>query len=287
MSAHHVAAGRTLGWNKDPAGHRYGSIHRLIAATGPLPKSWSNEATALPRILQDGAGACVAFAGFGGIYDSMSSRFAKDPSAPPPELFEPLTGYRFARAVDREPLADGSFPDLVDDGSAPNQFFRAAAEYGARRMSTEERAQIDAGSFDYARVNAEPTPEEIEAANANHVIGTAAITAVGADRITAIKAALVAGLGLCFAVYVDSKFMDYTVGVVGSPRGSILGGHYLRAFGYDTTLSGLTVVRFRNTWPDWGLNDNADALGDEQFVAGWEDIIVPKPQILTPLQVAA
>jgi hypothetical protein len=261
------------GWIPDPDGHRTTSFGVLRARRG-LASTTPSGATlrdCFPSVLDQGpTSSCTGHGTSVGIF----ARLAK--------MGQALTWipsqsgiYTLGRCVDRADSGHG-FEALRDEGAMPNQVIRGISEWGIRPMGARpsDGRMSDA---DPATINAEPNLLELETDALSLVVGAYEIQSRGVARVAEIRAALAAGFPVCFGMFADSAFEDWTPnkGPVGTPDLSDPngGGHWVIFEGYSTLSNGATVFDGVNSWGrSWG--DFGRFSASEDFVAGLDDITV-------------
>jgi hypothetical protein len=248
----------------DPVGHKVSGYH-LIASVGIIPNTFSLEQYAPKVMNQNNSSSCVGHANSGAIVTAFAS--AGKPLSFVPS---PVGIYTLARCIDRVPGSNGLLPKLTDEGSMPNQAVRGLTEWGISPMKSRTDLYSDA---DPTTINDEPDLLSLETDSATKIIGYYAITSTGAQRIKDIKNAISSGFPITFATQVDNAFEAYngTDPITAPDPSNILGGHYLYGLAYRT-LNSKTILRFRNSWGNWGQNGDAEA--DEAFIDGLSDIYV-------------
>lgn len=245
----------------DPEGYRRVPFHHLAARLGAiaLPDSISLVPKA-PPVMDQGSGdqgtsSCFGHAAACGIFTALGL----------PWIPSPKQLYRNGRAIDRDPV---TLPPLTDDGTQPNQGFRAVNEFGIEAMVPLAHRFSDA---DPATINDEPQLVDLEAEALELVVGDYGIYSLGAQRITDIRTSLAHGKPVCVAIAGGSAaFQAYGGGVLG-PLNSPL-DHYVCAVGYETAPDGSIVLVIRNSWnAGWGENGNVRI--DEAAIQELGDIV--------------
>lgn len=248
------------GFLLDPQGHKVTSARRLLGTATPAPSGSVND-FAPPIRDQAGKGQCTGEGSAGAFVTSCNAQGVKLPW----KLASPSWNYKIARCVDRD---DPNIP-LTDDGAMPNQLVRGIQEFGMNAFEDCSDADAD--------VNLEPTVPQLEKASRAHPMGWRAILTTGRERVLDIMRAIdpsfpkacpaKGGMAVCMSSDVDQAFEDYlgkgTISTV--MKGEDLGGHFYYATEYQTTSSGMVIVRFRNSWTqDWG--DQGCGWIDADFV---------------------
>lgn len=226
----------------DPEGHRRTSVRHLVGA-GTFPTSASLEAF-LPSVKDQGStGRCVGFGKAGAIFTTGKGKLF---------LPSPTGIYRLARAVDREPNADGSLPALIDEGSQPNQADRAIAEWG---VSPWDDA-LDGPDISPDELNREPILVELEGDDDTKLIGSYMVDELAPDFEAQFCRAIAGGYAVSFAIPdCDDGFESYSGGALGGPSGRQYGGHEIFAYGYSLSPAGELTIYGQNSWSTtWGLN---------------------------------
>ena len=251
----------------DPIGRIASGAHVLL---GAVRDSISPKAGGLnfgsagieyePVLDQESTSECVGFA----LSCSITETF-KAQGRPLPERVAPHSIYIPARCLDRE---DYNQP-LIDDGSMPSQAFRSIGEFGVTGESK--------WPFNPATVNDEPRLDKIERMSQCKLAGHYKVYDRGDALVERVRQALAARLAVFFAINVTRAFEDYTSGVMNAGdhllSGEVLGGHALHALDYDTSESGLTVVRFKNSWST-GWGEDGYGRCDDSFIRRWSDVYI-------------
>lgn len=272
---------RGKGYRRNPAGHRitrFGSGHTIGAANAPTPDAIDLRTWA-PNVMDQGqTGSCTGH----GTSTALATAFA---GARPIFIPSPAEIYRNARAIDRVFLLGKPSAPLSDIGAEPNQVRRAIEEFGIRptRAPAPDGRNSDADS---STIDDEPTLADVEVEVLNVPVGIYGIESHDTGRalpdiVTAVRQALSSGYPVCFGIYVDTGFENWTPskGPVTAlnqmdPDG---GGHWLCCLGYTTQPDGSTHFLGRNSWGiEWG--DQGDFTFTDAFLAQCTDITVFVPR---------
>jgi len=263
----HTQTPAAYGFDPDPQGHRVTPAFRMLQAamkqrlTGPMPSqaSLKDALEAGPGILfQLGLSACVGFGIVGALETYVAGLRLR--GQPVPAFFEnliqtpgspalsPLSVYDVARAVDREPFADGSLPAFEDRGSQPNQAYRGIAEWGICPYAARPTVE--------GAVNREPSLSELQQGMTNLIQGPRAIVGSMNQRVQQLAAALAAGIPVSAGSEVTEAFEDFSGGdaiPAPGPADYTFGGHYFYFVGFRTLGNGDYEFEIANSWsPQWG-----------------------------------
>lgn len=234
---------RATGYRPDPFGHRRTSFGRLASKLnlGSTPSSCSMRSN-VPMILDQGpTSSCVGHAAAMGIHIACKLSGIDLGWVPSPAEI-----YRNGRGIDRVSLSQ----PLTDDGSEPNQVFRAISEYGVRPM----KANVDGRNSDAEprTINDEPKLGDLEEEALTIPFGEYGISSFGSTRVLALRQALAANKPVTAAVAGGSDaFQNYTNGILEAINAQL--DHYALLIGYSTSSSGETVFELLNSWSElWG-----------------------------------
>lgn len=262
--------GRYYGGHRpDPDNHGMPGLEqfeKLRLAAVPNSFSLRDSVLSGPGILnQSQTGSCVGHATDGAIETRLAFLGTKVPHK------SPLGIYDIARAMERAdsnpnvPVAQ--LPALEDVGAIPSWAMKGLTDFGV--PSYAQRPTVD------AEVNDGPRLAQLEDGATFELKGAYRINATGSGLLLAIKQAISSGFPVPFAVQVDNAFENWTPGnaPITTPKGQILGGHYIYLIGYDTLATSKTVWTFANSWDvTWG--DEGFAQGDDAFVQASTDLYV-------------
>lgn len=229
--------GRTYGWHRAPLPN----FMLRAEYRGEPELAFTPKADLLkfqPPVFDQGAeGSCTAC----GVNGAARELHKVTKTAPDTHFSRQLTYWLERRD-------DGSGPD-EDVGSSIAQSVRVVERYG---LAPERLWPYTPKNF--ART---PTPEILKEAAKNKITGSVLV----AQTLQALKSAIMSQRSVLFGFTVFSSFESDAVRKTGfmpmPKRGeNVLGGHAVRAIGFDDSLqaNGRTGhVRVRNSWgPEWG-----------------------------------
>ncbi len=216
------------------------------------PSSFSLRSKGCPVLDQGPTGSCTGHANAGAIYTTL----AQNPATCIP-IPSPLGIYTVGRCIDRA----GTTPALTDSGANPDSVERGIAEFGITAMKgpTSDGRNSDC---EPSTLNNEPDLGDLEKDAIFKLEGQYALDPTSPDFIPTVRAVLVAGYAVNFAVFVDTAFenWDPKSGPIGKPNTSDPngGGHDLYCDGYHEVIGAdgkvETVLDFANSWgtTQWG-----------------------------------
>lgn len=201
-----------------------------------------------PPIYDQGpTGSCTAHSGSGSVATAFSAAGMPLGFIPSPDLL-----YKITRALERAHAtpAGHALPGLTDSGAELADVVAVLSRYGMKSMSapTPDGRQSDV-TLD--GVNLEPDLTALEMAGDHTIAGAYAIDTKASDASDVIAAALMSGIPVLVAFYVDSKFEQMGPNdVAGVPDESDPngGGHAVYLSGYRTNAAGAREFRLTNSW---------------------------------------
>lgn len=238
------------------AAHREGRV--------ALPASVDLAAFQPPILDQGQTSACTAFS----TSSAIATRFA---SAGKPLGFVPSQRciYATTRALERAGALppDANLPALTDSGAELADVVTVLGRYGVLPMAGLS------GDVDPSSVNLEPDVGALEQAAAKLVVGERGLTPTASEAGDVIVAALMSGIPVVVAAFVDSAFENLSSGAVaGAPNEADPsgGGHALYISGAQTMADGSRALIVTNSWgPSW-CNAGRGLVSEAWLAAAWE-----------------
>jgi hypothetical protein len=218
---------------------------KVDAAT---PSSCSLRSKGCPVLDQGPVGSCTGHANAGAIYTTCNQSASTTIPIPSPDEI-----YKLGRCIDRGSPSAGA---LTDSGANPQSVQAAINQFGICAMG----ARAPDGRLSDCTpntINVEPDLATLEAAQCYEMNGQYGIDPTESDFIQLVRAAIVAGYAVNFAVFVDGAFESWNPasGPVGAPNTSDPngGGHDLYCDGYHEDAAGNTILDCVNSWgTGWG-----------------------------------
>jgi len=165
--------------------------------------------------------------------------------------------------LQRQPNADGTLPQLSDDGTEPNLIQAAGREWGVPSLTTW-------GGFPAtsASVIVEPTLAQLEAAQESRYDGSYYIQSIGDQRLLDLMTALAAGFPVVNAIPGGgSMFQGYSGGILGAVDGPIDHATYFYDYKWDGKNVASLVVWGANSWgSDTGWGETGTYRCNKDFI---------------------
>ena len=264
IADHPAVVARRLGFHLHPA---FGAMK-----AAPLPLSTNNRAKlpvseSGPGILdQHDTSSCEGHAHASGI----TLRLALAGTSLP-EVVSPVGLYLGALLVDRAPNADGTLPDLLDQGTMPSSVLSALAIWGSCGASAWGQYPASSQTLyqDPSNPNSPliaPTPEKLYAESGYRAGGAYFVQTVGLQKVLDILGALASGRPVSDAIPASGQdFQGYTGGVLSATSGEI--DHANLIVDYEWTGTPEEFTAWQGGAP--GLDQHLIGHGVNSWGASW------------------
>jgi hypothetical protein len=232
--------------------------HPQIARLYTLPASASLESFEAAIEDQGQTSSCTGHGTSQGLWTAFAAAGQPLPWVPSPGGI-----YKLARAVARVPNANGSLPELTDDGAMPSDVMSAISTWGIRAM---QGPTLDGRSSDVTpgNVNDQENLAQLQQDGARIVTGEYRIEETSPTVVEQVCTAIAAGIPVGVSFFCDGAFENWTAGQapIGVPNmdDSSGGGHWVVLTSFWTAPGGVRVVRGPNSWgPGWGDRGHFEA----------------------------
>lgn len=194
--------------------------------------------------------------------------------------FSPDDVYKTTRVIERSAMtpAGTGLPTLIDSGCEPDDCITAVAQCGVVPIAEKITSDGRYNDVEISKVNEEPNLNTLERAALSLYPGAYAVDLFSSDGGAQVQALNTKGVGQTLALFVDTQNVmgwDPNKGPITKidlrdPQG---GGHQVGISGYRTDPTLGLVIKFGNSWGDWGM-DGFGEITWNCLMAGAADAIV-------------
>ena len=260
---------KAFGWKQDPYDARDWAAHKRVMVRKPTIARPDLTMYRRGRLLQGGAGSCVAQAITRAVHVAQLQR---NDAAPMPSA---MMTYWLGRKQEQAGKDPTTAPPLADEGTFPRLAMRAVRSLG---FVTSERCP-----YDDRAVNVELDEGLLQHSYDQNGLGYSRVLDSGLSRSEMAAECLMRGSPVIFGAQVDKAWFDVNTSVPISAinENEIVGGHMLEVVRVQPNGN----IVFDNWWSDWGFDDGLGIMSAELFGSVWIDDVYAidfAPQIGAP-----